>query len=146
MPNHCENKLVIRAKSEADLKLILDDIAPHNERLDFELIIPLPEDEDWYRWSIVNWGTKWNAYECTMDISGDWVEFDFQTAWSPPEPIVRALGKKYPNAIIGLSYREEGCDFEGVLILQNEKIIEEHSRDCMPSIHSIMWMDFDDEE
>ncbi|RJL07309.1 hypothetical protein D3P06_00795 [Paracoccus aestuarii] len=46
----------------------------------------------WYSWSISNWGTKWNAYsfEVIEEREGR-LEFRFDTAWSPPEPVFAAL-------------------------------------------------------
>lgn len=50
--------------------------------------------ETWYDWRINNWGTKWNAGDCS--ISDNTVIFT--TAWSAPENIYRKLS-------------ESGCDF-----------------------------------
>ena len=43
--------------------------------------------QDWYNWSIHNWGTKWDA--CNSHIESDdedYIFITFDTAWSPPEP------------------------------------------------------------
>lgn len=45
---------------------------------------------DWYDWSIENWGTKWNAKE-TFVVDDHTV--DFETAWSMPAPIFVELAK-----------------------------------------------------
>ena len=50
--------------------------------------------ETWYDWCINNWGTKWNAGDCS--ISDNTVIFE--TAWSAPDNIYRKLS-------------ESGCDF-----------------------------------
>lgn len=66
---------------------------------------------DWYGWSVANWGTKWNAYGVRMrgtqsplerlaHAGGDGtreVEYDFQTAWSPPVPIMEKLFAENPT-------------------------------------------------
>lgn len=57
----------------------------------------------WYKWSRQNWGTKWNASTC--DISGNIIEFE--TAWSPPLPILRKLSNLYPETTFSLSYADE---------------------------------------
>lgn len=44
---------------------------------------------NWHSWSIENWGTKWNAYYVT--VTEDMIQFD--TAWSCPQQIMRALAK-----------------------------------------------------
>jgi len=54
---------------------------------------------DWYTWSLVNWGTKWNSYgyDDTMEHDGRNV-IEFETAWSCPEPVIIALSQMYPDA------------------------------------------------
>ena len=54
------------------------------------------QDDRWYEWRCDNWGTKWPAcdIEITQDDS-DFLEITFNTAWSPPEPIVEVLRSKY---------------------------------------------------
>lgn len=52
-------------------------------------------DDNWYDWSIKNWGTKWNAYE--FIDNGDSLEFE--TAWSTPEPVIKALSKAIKGEI-----------------------------------------------
>ena len=70
---------------------------------------------NWYEWSVNNWGTKWNIGN--DEGQGDWgdtsVHFTFYTAWSPPEPIYNALAEKYPNLDIDWNYEEEGMGFRG---------------------------------
>ena len=53
------------------------------------------QDDRWYSWQIQNWGTKWNTYDC-QDHSDDCnLVYTFSTAWSPPEPVIKALRKIY---------------------------------------------------
>ena len=70
---------------------------------------------DWYNWNNNNWGTKWDiavsdeGYDATR-ISVDeetLLAYEFQTAWSPPLPVIRDLSIQYPEAEINLSYEEE---------------------------------------
>ena len=51
----------------------------------------------WYEWNINNWGTKWNAcgYDDEYDYSHE-EQLTFDTAWSPPHPILEKLSEKYP--------------------------------------------------
>lgn len=63
--------------------------------------------QTWYEWSINNWGTKWNAYECSaLDLDGESAELSFWTAWSPPHPILMRLAEQYPE----LSFSHEWAD------------------------------------
>ena len=52
----------------------------------------------WYEWSVINWGTKW-LVDCVdvIDDTDTHMDFVFETAWSFPEPIFRALGEKFPE-------------------------------------------------
>jgi len=56
----------------------------------------------WYEWSIENWGTKWNAYSTSQ--YGNAIAFD--TAWSMPDPIFRALSARYPKLTFRVDYAE----------------------------------------
>jgi len=53
----------------------------------------------WYEWSIMNWGTKWNACDSYLDGDGSdgHVCFEFDTAWSAPEPVLRKLTEMFPK-------------------------------------------------
>jgi len=65
----------------------------------------------WYDWACVNWGTKWNAYECTVheapkpnSTGGDayMIDVEFDTAWSHPEYWLQALAKEFPDCRINV--------------------------------------------
>lgn len=53
---------------------------------------------DWYNWSLMNWGTKWNA--CNYRDDPDELTAVFDTAWSTPEPIIRKLAEEMPDGSI----------------------------------------------
>lgn len=63
-----------------------------------------------YNWCIENWGTKWEAMQPQGVIGKFKLWFTFDTAWSPPIPIVDALKKQYPSLHFTLTYQleEEG--------------------------------------
>ena len=56
---------------------------------------------DWYQWSLVNWGTKWNAYDVEYYVGpipnatnikeGRQVVYKLATAWAEPRPVINAL-------------------------------------------------------
>ena len=46
---------------------------------------------DWYKWHNKYWDTKWDAYEQSIYINPDSIEFEFQTAWSSPMPVIEKL-------------------------------------------------------
>ena len=63
---------------------------------------------NWYDWNVRNWGTKWDACDTYVGRTDDLsASVSFQTAWSPPEPIFRALAEQFPNLKFDISYEEE---------------------------------------
>ena len=84
-------------------------------------IVPIPSDpklyddqvledgstsQPWYDWNISNWGTKWNAINSHLERMGEDVAiYNFDTAWSPPMPVIDKLRKLFPT--MGFFYRYE---------------------------------------
>jgi hypothetical protein len=65
--------------------------------------------EDWYSWSVNTWGTKWNTYDgYSKRTSDNEVQYKFDTAWSPPLPVIDVLAKKFPELSFKLQYIDEG--------------------------------------
>jgi len=107
MSNYVGNKIVFYGEDE-NVKKILEEIKSEKQPIDFNRIIPMPNNifrgnlgieeeqkygkDNRYDWSIENWGTKWNAYNTclTEDDEGNTVLF-FNTAWKPPMPIIEKL-------------------------------------------------------
>ena len=76
------------------------------------------QDDRWYNWRVQNWGTKWDISEKDIEWSDDhedYVQFAFDTAWSPPEGIVSALREKFPELSISWFYDEPAMEFAGYL-------------------------------
>ena len=75
--------------------------------------------DNWYDWANENWGTKWDASNSDIyvnDLNNDYfAEYQFETAWSPPEGIYNALVERFPNTSISWFYREEGMQIAGYL-------------------------------
>lgn len=55
--------------------------------------------------AIALWGTKWNAYNQT--IEKELSKASFETAWSMPEPVYLALSAKFPGDEIQVIYADE---------------------------------------
>lgn len=72
------------------------------EKTNKELIKKYGAD-NWYDWSVDNWGTKWNT-NSVRKISPQAVEFD--TAWATPEPLIKALSEKY-HTTVSVCYADE---------------------------------------
>lgn len=72
-----------------------------------------------------NWGTKWNAYSQSVDVSAGTAKFD--TAWSCPKPVFEALSKRFPEDLIEVQYADEdigsNCgsySLQGGLVVAND--------------------------
>ena len=93
----------------------------HNNGVQKELHDVMP---DWWNWRNTNWGTKWNlvpdpegnltGYEVTGQ-SEDFLQLEFETAWSPPAGIYDTIFEKYPDLTVSWFYREDGCQLAGWL-------------------------------
>jgi len=97
----------------------------------------------WYDWSPENWGTKWNAYSQPNKRSQD-DKVLFQTAWSPPIPIIKALSKKFPEAVIKLECSDEdtGSQCYEIEFLNGEEVSRIEHKDRAAKIHYFwVWED-----
>ncbi len=128
MPNHVTNILRVSGDPEKVREMFeaikSDEIGLGS--LDFNKVIPMPEyifrgnlgmaerekygKENWYDWSISNWGTKWNSYGydpvyTPKEFDGEHIEF--QTAWSYPDPLIAALSKQYPDLQFEVIWADE---------------------------------------
>lgn len=106
MPNHVTNKIKFYGKQE-QINKVLKFIRGERECISFNKIVPMPDNiytgdlgtkerelygvNNWYDWSIANWGTKWDAYSSYHDRNRNTIFFD--TAWSSPKPVFDALAK-----------------------------------------------------
>ncbi len=65
----------------------------------------------WYEWSVKHWGTKWNAYSITGGRTQSYeAVIHFETAWSPPMPVLDKLAEMFPKAHLRLIWVDEGSD------------------------------------
>lgn len=75
---------------------------------------------DWYKWSIDNWETKWNACECI--INPKTLSIYWTTAWSPTVKIANEIAKscKYP---VYYRYAEEQfTEYVGEYLFNNDNV------------------------
>lgn len=118
MPNHITNIIKIIAPEGRSAQEVIDYIRTEDRVFDFNTLIPMPQDAVdsigtpgvsplWYRWSVDNWGTKWNAYDISVSESS--VRFD--TAWSAPLPIFEALAERFPDYSFDIKYADENYGY-----------------------------------
>ena len=74
-------------------------------------------DDRWYHWNIQNWGTKWDACNVSIEYQDDsQIEIEFDTAWSPPEPICNRLREMFGDLVsVSWFYDEPGMELAGYL-------------------------------
>lgn len=137
MPNWVYNTLTITGKPKALHKLIKqvnvtkEQETQYNEAsvFSFAKVIPMPDDQkdNWYEWRIANWGTKWNANVEYNELhtweSGE-VKIEFNTAWSPAEPIILTLSEQHPTLTFYWKFHEESNAFWGNYTIKNRKYLE----------------------
>jgi len=71
--------------------------------------------DNWYTWTNNNWGTKWDIDEIILnDIDTESCSFNFNTAWSPPEPIIDKLRDMFPKLTFSGMYVGEGYEYADV--------------------------------
>ena len=138
MPNHVQN--VLTFSSRESLEKVMNALKPgwtEEDGFKFEWVVPYPESKEecpkqyicenpaaahieedaerpwlnWYDFHVGEWGTKWDAYDVNFDNNELW----FQTAWSPPLPVLEKLVNKLPKGI-GIEYKyseEQGAVYCG---------------------------------
>ena len=143
MPNWCMNTVEFEGTPE-QIKQVKDAIQKDSL---FGTLCPMPQSvfrgdlgqeerkdcedkgiDNWYDWSVSNWGTKWEASDLHMDDEGQYddcahVTVSFSTAWSPPVNFYETLYENMnydcddmgdPQFKIRATYYEPGCDFMGI--------------------------------
>lgn len=119
MPNWCNNKATFIPVTDEAKELLKQfkeylDSAPEEPKF-FGWFYPAPEDqaENWYRWNIDNWGTKWDVSVSKDNVYPEEGVIDFyeDTAWSPPIEFYNFMTEK--GFSVEASYYEPGAGFVG---------------------------------
>lgn len=119
----------LRAENSEQADAVFGELAVREQidELDFNQFVPVPQDilnagfdndnrpwpksgppVDGYSWQSEYWGTKWNAADIAVTrVSPTEVEYEFDTAWSCPRPVIAAMAAQFPTLTIALSYGEE---------------------------------------
>lgn len=131
MPNWTDNHVSFEGSKEK-IKELKELFASDKQVFDFNKIVPMPEDSkdfkatgnlsgeevfektknnNWYTWSIANWGTKWNATDSQLDVDNDErIEYSFSTAWDAPRGVIKEI---YNSGILnGCTYVNWECVHE----------------------------------
>jgi len=122
MPNWVIN--IIEVEGD-DIQEMLEKIKSEKSDFDFEKIIPMPESENdnWYKWSLNNWGTKWTASD--VIVNGNLITFE--TAWDTPFNLIMHLSIQFPNLSFDVKYADENVGSNcGKYKLKNGCVLEDY--------------------
>ena len=132
MPNIYYNTLVIKGDSNI-LSNFYNNNKTDNKGLSFKKYIPLPnkinnkkleigliKENNWYDWSLKNWGSKWDAFNVIVkyNIKSNILKYKFMTAINPPVIWLKSIANKYNMLNFELSYKDEEN-----MIIKNYNII-----------------------
>ena len=71
-------------------------------------------DDRWYHWCVDNWDTKWEPDMAGIEYEdSEILAITFNTAWSPPEGVIKKLREKFPDVTFQCFYDEPGCAIAG---------------------------------
>lgn len=135
MPNNVTTKLTFDGEQRYVTRLF-NTINGMEDRIDFNKIIPIPDYiylgdlgfeerklygvNTWLEWCPKHWGTKWNAYNISVDENS----ITFDTAWTTPIPIVNRLAELFPEITIIHEWADEDSGHNtGRRVLKGEFIV-----------------------
>lgn len=140
MPNVCDNRLAISGPPEIVMELVRSVEGPE-EALDFESLIPVPDEIDgpagqalgesglpvWYEWARIHWGVKWNAWGGRRRGYGRTgrVRYRFFTAYGPPDAFLDQVAASWPQVTMELEFWVEFLG-EGTGLWRDGKRIKLH--------------------
>jgi hypothetical protein len=118
MPNWTDNCLSVEG-DELQVQDFCNKVYKVTDDSEYDILnslLPTPTDvgEDWYKWNIEHWGTKWSDKETFLAIRDTgFAYFRFGTAWSPPLEGMGHISMQFPDLTFILTYTEEGVGFAG---------------------------------
>lgn len=154
MPNWCENKLTVTGpKKDLDKFKQKARKTYHykNEntttQLSLSKFLPMPKAlihttappdkpnqklinkysvDNWYDWSIVHWGTKWDVTTHATHHTANSLVYCFDSAWTPPnENWMETVSAAYPKLSFILEYNEPGIGFSGTITARHGIAIDQ---------------------
>lgn len=63
--------------------------------------------DNWYDWKCYNWGTKWGAYDVTVEKN----VIQFNTAWATAPEIITELSNIFPTLMFSVEYADEDTGY-----------------------------------
>ena len=138
MPNWTANNVLFVGERDR-LETLKDMLKSKDNDFDFNNIVPMPKNiyrgslgtveeekygkNNWYHWSIDNWGTKWNAVDTRVELNDGSLYYTFDTAWDCPREIVNALMRMRKTILKDISINwdcvhEDGNEHEVIVDIE----------------------------
>ena len=157
MPNWCTNKLIVTGEDTLvdefkntaegpDAQVYGLDMASdeniENSALSFHSLVPIPDETlkgsysgDGYDAEIRLWGCKWGACYAELEEDSGRLQYSFDTAWSPPIPLLLAASDRFPELTFDLQYEDSNVDMFGRIEVRNGNVVRQIDWDaeCEPS-------------
>ena len=140
MPNWCENTLNVSVENNnSESKEQLEKFIKKAKRqrgedrtaLSLNKLYRMPkkytEGEGWWNWCVSHWGTKWDVKAEISEQGERYIEYFFDSAWSPPTDWLKKVAKDYPKLHFDLEYAEYGIAFAGEMICTGGEVVENES-------------------
>ena len=124
MPNYVFHDMTITGPQEERARFMQECFTDSDggPQFDFNKMVPqpdFPEDEEsgfpptWYKWRCEHWGDKWNAVDTAVVQGEGGIQLKFETAWSPPVPILERVAERFPELKIVGEYEDGQMNFAG---------------------------------
>ena len=93
------------------------DYCPYITQEESDRLDELYDNNNWYDWSIENWGVKWDCSDVQVEEEfGDTeITYRFDTPWGPPNEIYGILRERFPDVTISWFWDEPGMELAGYL-------------------------------
>lgn len=90
---------------------------------------------DWFGWTRVNWGTKWDADNVYFEFYKGQLVLEFNTAWTAPLPIYKKMAEMFPELSFSIIFADEDLGFNcGTLEYENGEKTHEEEGDIYLSL------------
>ena len=80
-------------------------------------------------WHCNNWGCKWDVDATIDDETETFIQYTFESAWSPPTKFIENICENYLLLSFHLSYSEPGNNFEGDFEVEEGEVTRDDERE-----------------
>jgi len=138
MPNWCMNRVEIFDTKE-NMEKFKEYVSDGDSLFSFQKIKPMPEElentrspsgepnvdlinkygvDNWYDWCTNNWGVKWDIGDVELEEGEDYLTYNFDTPWGPPNEIYNIIREEFPDINLSWFYDEPNMQLAGYLPTQ----------------------------